>query len=158
MPTGVYARRTGSKSPVWRGRNIKYRSAHTRVVRLWGKAAQYPCVSCGGPAEEWAYDGADPDELVGGQGCCTELRYSPDPEFYMPLCKPCHRHRDSYPTGTCVNGHPMTPDNVYELGTKKRCRACIKASQRQTYLRRKERARVNSGGDPALLPGLAAAS
>src|ERR1700758_3894533 len=40
-----------------------YTAAHHRCRQLWGKVQQYPCVSCGQEAADWAYDGTDPTEL-----------------------------------------------------------------------------------------------
>jgi HNH endonuclease len=65
-----------------------YNRAHYRVVKLWGKARQYPCISCGSPARDWAYDGMDPT----GEG--VKWKYSIWPEFYMPMCHQCHLGRD----------------------------------------------------------------
>lgn len=72
--------------------------AHKRVTALWGKATLYPCIECGRPAAQWAYDGTDPTEMLGwpkniGQGSVG--RYSRYPEFYMPMCKKCHARRDA---------------------------------------------------------------
>jgi HNH endonuclease len=65
-----------------------YDRAHLRVVRLWGKARLYPCIECGRPAQDWAYDGTDPT----GEG--VKRKYSIWPEFYMPMCHRCHLRRD----------------------------------------------------------------
>lgn len=77
--------------------NIGLMGAHSRVSALWGKASQYPCVQCGEPAKDWAYDGTDPAEKYGPQarrGKEYWSFYSICPEFYMPMCRPCHRSRD----------------------------------------------------------------
>lgn len=69
---------------------VTYLSAHERVYRAHGKATGYIC-SCGIPAQQWAYDHADPDERnAAGRG-----PYSLDPSHYAALCKPCHRKMDS---------------------------------------------------------------
>lgn len=74
---------------------ISVAGAHMRVRALWGSAAQYPCFECGGPARDWAYDGADPTERYGKNGNGNSfVFYSRFPEFYMPMCAPCHRRRD----------------------------------------------------------------
>lgn len=73
---------------------ITAHSAHTRLHRLWGKASQYACVECGEPAREWAYDGTDPSQLYGLSDHGSWVLYSRFPEFYMPMCFPCHRRRD----------------------------------------------------------------
>lgn len=68
--------------------------AHSRVRKLWGSARQYPCIAgCGQMAEEWAYDGTDPTQMF-GEASGSGVYYSRFPEFYMPMCKRCHRNRD----------------------------------------------------------------
>lgn len=79
----------GPLSPNWRGRDITYYGAHTRVAGLRGRAKARKCVDCGKQAAHWSYDHADPDELVepielGGK------RYSDKPEHYEPRCNRCH--------------------------------------------------------------------
>lgn len=69
--------------------------AHTRVHKLWGSASQYLCISCSKQAKDWAYDGADPAQGYAQQG--TEggwVFFSSWPEFYMPMCRLCHKGRD----------------------------------------------------------------
>jgi hypothetical protein len=76
--------------------------AHARVYREWGLASQYPCVECGGTAKDWAYDGTDPTQLFvesnsGRRRSSTRkgwLFVSRYPEFYMPMCKKCHKSMD----------------------------------------------------------------
>lgn len=51
-------------------------------------------MGCENAAHDWAYDGMDPSELCGPGKSGTMLVYSQYPEFYMPLCKRCHRPRD----------------------------------------------------------------
>jgi len=48
---------------------------------------------CGRTAAEWAYDNADPDELVAIVNGAPR-RYSLDNDRYQPMCKPCHRRFD----------------------------------------------------------------
>lgn len=76
---------------------VKLGGAHQRVRRLWGDAAQYSCIECGNRARDWAYDGTDPNELLGRQqsGKGSLQRYSCFPEFYMPMCRKCHNSRDN---------------------------------------------------------------
>ena len=73
--------------------------AHFRVRALWGVAAQYPCIECGGQAKDWAYDGTDPTQKLGAITYGQTRRpsyvyYSIYPEFYMPMCRKCHGKRD----------------------------------------------------------------
>ena len=78
---------------------ITYSAAHYRVKRLWGKASQYLCVSCDRVAQQWAYDGSDPGELCAFDGAAQQrgssrpMAYSAWPEFYMPMCRSCHKIR-----------------------------------------------------------------
>jgi hypothetical protein len=78
--------------------SCSYSAVHHRCRQLWGRVHQYPCVECGEPAEEWAYDGKDPTELYRENSDWGKLRsiipYSRFPEFYMPMCKSCHKRRD----------------------------------------------------------------
>lgn len=71
-----------------------YIAAHHRCRALWGSARQYPCVRCNEPAEDWAYDGTDKDMELYDTRVDWVVAYSRFPEFYMPMCKPCHKERD----------------------------------------------------------------
>lgn len=78
--------------------DITYLGAHQRVYRAKGKAVEYDCVDCGGPASEWSYDHADPNEKL--QFMSTnrgdfDVPYSVNPDHYDPRCKPCHVVYDS---------------------------------------------------------------
>lgn len=73
---------------------MSYEGAHLRVKSLWGPARQYPCVKCQRQAQTWAYDGTDPEVLHGNGGGYHLFPYSWWPEFYMPLCKSCHKIMD----------------------------------------------------------------
>lgn len=71
-----------------------YRAAHMRLLAARGRAASWPCVGdCGRPAVDWAYDNADPDELVATVNGSAR-RYSMDSDRYAPMCRPCHRRFD----------------------------------------------------------------
>ena len=70
-----------------------YAGMHKRIFYDRGRAADYTCVECTQPAEEWSYDGGCPDELtekVRG----VMLAYSVDQDQYSPRCKKCHRRKD----------------------------------------------------------------
>jgi AraC-like DNA-binding protein len=74
-----------------------YTGAHHRCRALWGRVQQYPCIECGDPAQEWAYDGTDPSELYDTRHdwqLRSIIPYSKFPEFYMPMCKRCHKKLD----------------------------------------------------------------
>lgn len=83
----------GSKSQRWQGDDVTYHSAHSRVRRLRGRASEHSCANCGSTAADWAYDHEDEFEKVGtsrtGRTVAT-VRYSTDPNHYIPMCKSCH--------------------------------------------------------------------
>lgn len=125
--------------------DVSYRAAHARVARAFGLANIQQCISCGDQAREWAYDGTDPDELfelVRGE---WPVSYSAWPEFYMPLCFPCHRAKDRAAWAAkrthCGNGHALTVDNTYTAPSKpgsRECRTCRAASAAERYARKKK--------------------
>jgi hypothetical protein len=79
--------------------NPTYATAHTRVYVKRGRARDQMCVACGKRAQDWAYDHDDPDELTGvdrnGRDVEFTVKYSGDPDHYIPLCIPCHRAFDA---------------------------------------------------------------
>ena len=82
----------GPEHSSWVGDAITYKGAHHRVRLRRGSASQYAC-TCGRPAMDWAYDHADPDELLGDY-YGRPRRYSADPDHYLPMCRSCHRKFD----------------------------------------------------------------
>src|SRR5690606_19147661 len=79
---------------VWDVRELSYRSIHKRLSVHFGRASEYECVHCAGPAREWAYTQDDEDvryDVVNGY----TMAYSLKPEYYMPLCSGCHRTFDA---------------------------------------------------------------
>lgn len=126
--------------------DLTYYGAHGRVKAFFGSATKYECVLCGAPADEWAYDGTDESEktfLAQGQ---YPVAYSVWPEFYMPLCSPCHRARDAgiraQKRTHCKNGHEMTPENTYTRPSRplsRECKTCKSEESRRRYLRKKGR-------------------
>lgn len=87
---GTCRDRTGASNPKWRGIAIGYAAAHDRVKSTRGLAGEHACASCQRPAQEWAYNGIDPDELSEGL-----LAYSADPGNYDPMCRSCHKRVDA---------------------------------------------------------------
>lgn len=79
----------GAAARHWRGDDVGYVGAHSRVRSKHGSAASHLCAHCGAQADDWAYDHADPNEKQDRRGA-----YSPDPSHYFPLCRPCHRAYD----------------------------------------------------------------
>ena len=69
---------------------VTYRGAHIRVRKRRGAASRQHCVECGRLAQHWAYDHADPHELIDPRG----RRYSGDPQHYRPMCVSCHKKAD----------------------------------------------------------------
>lgn len=123
--------------------DLTYYGAHGRVKQLFGSATRQLCVVCGAPAEEWAYDGTDPKErsgLVMGY----PVSYSVWPEFYIPLCKRCHRVRDAGARAQRRTrfgcGHEISPGNTYERpGSNERsCRTCRASKSAARYRAKKE--------------------
>jgi len=74
-----------------------YRALHSRIMRERGKAVQYEC-RCGNQAEQWAYDGTDPQPLWASFKSRT-VPYSLDTMKYLPLCRGCHLKLDRYEKG-----------------------------------------------------------
>lgn len=83
------------RAPKPRTYSTTYRAVHKQVQRVRGHASTHPCIHCCGKAEEWAYDHADPDALVGKTDRGITVEYSTDPTRYLPLCKPCHSRFDA---------------------------------------------------------------
>ena len=111
--------------------DLTYFGAHGRVKAAFGSASKCACIECGRRAEEWAYDGTDPTELSGVVGDGFPVTYSVWPEFYMPLCKGCHRLRDRSAWSSrrthCGKGHELTPENTYTIPSRpgtRECRTC----------------------------------
>lgn len=112
-----------------------YRTAHRRVYAAKGRAADYLCVDCGATAHDWAYDGADPEELYGANGSGRPvLAYSMDPDHYAPKCRPCHLQADRA-VEICAQGHEMAL-----AGKRTHARGCAQCDRerRAEYARRPE--------------------
>lgn len=72
-----------------------YHQAHRNVEAARGRAAEHPCVECGEPARDWAYQHVGEPELVSETGA----PYSTDVSQYAPMCRGCHLSLD-YDHGT----------------------------------------------------------
>ena len=68
--------------------------AHQLVEKQWGRAVTHQCINCERQARDWAYDGTDPSEILEGKWL-----YSRWPEFYMPMCRSCHKKLDGAKQG-----------------------------------------------------------
>lgn len=87
----IASQRAKSRFPTSEG-YISYGYAHILVKKKKGSPTEYSCL-CGAQAREWAYDGQDPNELV-GQATFTGMTYSRNEKHYVPLCTTCHRMMD----------------------------------------------------------------
>lgn len=68
-----------------------YGAAHVAVARALGPATAHLCeFGCGKPAQNWAYDHLDPDELHSEKG----YPYSTDVCHYFPTCASDHKMWD----------------------------------------------------------------
>lgn len=75
--------------PGRRRRVPSYNLTRRRLREALGPASDQRC-SCGAPAHHWAYDHADPAELVGDTGRGVIAAYSLDFSHYVPTCSSCH--------------------------------------------------------------------
>lgn len=71
-----------------------YSAIHYRLDRKHGRASEHLCTDCGAPAQDWSYDGTDPNEVHGRAGGSV-LAYSLDLDRYVPRCRPCHSRFDA---------------------------------------------------------------
>lgn len=120
-------------------RNVGYHGAHDRVKAARGRASEHGCAwaECSAAASDWAYDGQDPEEMI-GMDHGTELRYSANPQHYLPLCKSHHIRFDA--PRFCTRGHEMTEENSMPRSDGfRRCRTCDRARQRLAYARNASR-------------------
>lgn len=90
---------------------MTYWAVHKALTRMWGKAADYLCWECGGPARDWALTGVPTAFNPAGLG------YSEDLTGYLPYCHRCHFAMD-YAGKRC----PHWPDR--EVDSQGGCRAC----------------------------------
>lgn len=92
-PLAVHPRaKTGEDHPDWLGDKAGYFTIHQRISKQRGKARQFQCMGCAKPAEDWAYDHSDPNEIPGTN---RHPAYSPDIYRYQPMCRACHKALDN---------------------------------------------------------------
>lgn len=89
-PDTVITQGKGPDNPTWRGDNITYWTAHSRVRAERGSASNHPCVGCGYAAYQWSYDHADPNEQHSTWG-----PFSPNTSHYAARCVTCHKQFDA---------------------------------------------------------------
>jgi hypothetical protein len=71
---------------------ISYKTVHRRVLNDRGPARGHQCFICNDRvAAQWAYDHSDPGEKL---DTARQLKFSIDPEHYIPLCIRCHKAFD----------------------------------------------------------------
>lgn len=80
---------SGPDAVSWKADEISYRTAHERVWKRRGRAAEHSCTECGCPAEQWAYDHTDENQKWATFGDRV-VAYSTDVERYRPMCRGCH--------------------------------------------------------------------
>ena len=78
---------------------VTYHGAHRRCGALWGAAKHHPCVGCGKPAADWAYDGTDPTELY---------HDAPDDLIRYERSSPIR----AFPSFTCLCARPATSNGI----------------------------------------------
>lgn len=76
----------GERHPDWTGDRATYLAVHHRLYRERGYAKSYTCITCERPAQQWAYQHGDPDELIDSKGRV----YSTNLDLYEPMCALCH--------------------------------------------------------------------
>jgi hypothetical protein len=88
--------RTGERNPkwIWDDANLNYETAHNRVRAQRGEPSKYACVQCARPAQQWAYDHADPDERRNPKNRRDEGPFSIIASHYQPMCAKCHKRFD----------------------------------------------------------------
>ena len=97
---------------------LSYATMHIYLKRTHGDPSEQMC-ACGMRADEWAYDHADPDEIIDER---RERPYSLKAEHYKAMCRSCHRTMDR--GGACKYGHPWTAETTYRFRTYRLCRKC----------------------------------
>lgn len=92
----------GAVHHAFRGDAVTYNGAHRRVKDTRGPASAHNCAECSAPAEHWAYDHEDPNELWGTTNRGRRAPFSGDPNRYRPMCRSCHARFDAAPRGVSV--------------------------------------------------------
>lgn len=119
---------------------VSYSQAHLRLKTDRGRPNLLNCVSCKGPANEWAYMGGDPDELTNSRG----MKYSLNQDLYEPMCIACHRRHDRALSDgrsieVCANGHLWKENLGVRIKRVARtglrfCKACNRENTRRYRL------------------------
>jgi len=80
----------------YNGTEPSYRALHMRLSHRYGKASNYECSICGGPADEWAVvrEWVEPQDLLTETDEVRTRTYSRCDWDYTTLCVPHHRSYD----------------------------------------------------------------
>ena len=70
---------SGDKNGMWIDGRDWYKSRHSWIIRIKGKASNYKCVDCNNSAIEWSN---------------KDHKYSDDPDDYDARCRGCHLKHD----------------------------------------------------------------
>lgn len=82
---------SGGLNHMWKGNDAGYEAAHWRVKNIHGSARINTCIDCGEMADDWSYDGLDPEEKQDPiHGCWYSLKIN----HYQARCRECHRQYD----------------------------------------------------------------
>ncbi len=92
-------KRNGDPHKVYRdynGINPTYRTLHKRLADRYGKASNYECSICGGPAQEWAVvrEWMSEEDTLKEVNDKNSYTYSRCDWDYTTLCIPHHRQYD----------------------------------------------------------------
>jgi hypothetical protein len=81
--------------------DLEYQRNHVRVRRTFGKASEYDCYVCSGPARDWAWHWKTHSDPA-------------DPESYFPMCVRCHCAYDRKPRT------PQTAQQRYQAARQRK--------------------------------------
>jgi hypothetical protein len=118
------------RKPRGPGGQVGYGQVHANLRARLGPPDAHQCVGCGGQAHEWAYDGMDPEELVGPNGK-RMCRYSVKSEHYEPRCRSCHRSLDARRVTICPKCG--STNRQRRPNGKSYCRDCANKSRRERH-------------------------
>lgn len=74
---------------------VAYITAHHRLRRLKGYAADFACVDCGEEASEWSLNHDAKETIASVERAYYGTLYSLNAEDYSPRCTACHRAYDA---------------------------------------------------------------
>lgn len=132
-----------------------YEAAHRRIRRARGAASEWRCIRCGAQAEQWSYREGSPREIAGarvvrrhGGAIVSNVRWSPDPADYDPLCAADHGRATRADWGAGALRDPAVrrarkqAAHAAAVSTPEG-RAAYNARKRATYARKRAAARLD---------------